>query len=267
MSLPDLPVVVQCNWDDSETWSPWDQAHANILCQDAAGRPTLRSLEIMRNVVRTAVASDTCRLVVEDRDYNLRPLRASSVLAPNLVLHRRVRVLRQVTAGVWQALFFGYITSIAPVVSALVPPLCELTLESPLAVLARRQVAVPQLPAPPVYIVREPLTSALGTLIQATGLPPRLQAIQEVGEVQIGGSWGGGTVQVGQTLAELAQIAGALVWVEPLYATTGTDANFQLHWEAPNLSASVIVHWDWRDRDLFRTPAPETIYTDAMATA
>jgi hypothetical protein len=269
MSLPDLPFVVQANWDDSE-WgasSPWDQAHANILCQDAAGQPTLHRVEIQRNLVRTAVAPETCRLLVEDRGYNLRPYRASSSLSPHLALHRRVRVLRQVTPGVWQALFFGYITSIQPQAAELSPPLCEITLESPLAVLARRQEAVPQLEAPPVYVVREPSTSALGSLLEATQISRRVLSIANVGETTIGGTWGGGTVNVGKTLAELAQIAGALLWCEPLYAQDADDPNFLIHWDSPNPSTLLTVHWDWLAGDLARTPAPETTYTDAMAAA
>jgi hypothetical protein len=121
-------------------------------------------------------------------------------------------------------------------------------------------------------VVREPgstetNTSALGSLFEATQINSRVLSLANVGETPIGGSWGGGTVNVGKSLAELAQIAGALVWCEPLYAQNANDPNFFIHWDSPNPFTPLTVHWDWHAGDLERTPAPETTYTDALASA
>jgi hypothetical protein len=253
MSIPDEKLVIQVNWDDTESSTAWDQTHANILLGQ------VKQVQVQRNAFHSAVKAETCTIQATDVGYLMRPLKESSPLWPNVRLHRRVRVLRRLPTDGFQAVFFGYLTNIQadPVASS--PPRVTLTAESALAVLARRKIAMP------TVVDGEVWRSTVGSSNAGTGILATLMTqlsligsaflnFDDVGHQKIPGTYGGGTLTVGEVLAQCCAATGCALSCEPQVQGAPGEPNFVLRWTRSLGEGTPAVTWDSRAGTLEGSP-------------
>ena len=240
MTLPTGPIAVQCNWSDTNAWNMWDQANANYLGDCP------HELRLMRQAGRPSLGEDTLTLVVEDAAWWVVPGKADSPLYPHVQLGRRVRVLEQVPwpTGTWTAQFFGYLTEIEPIDRKGERATVRLVAESPLRVLARQPVTLPALPAGnAIYQAATPDGTALYELLRAAGVSPLYQDIADAFYGGLTADWDGRETTVGEALAQLAQLSGAVYACEPQYATASGQPDWLLSWRKPGPADAAAFTW------------------------
>lgn len=264
MSIPDEALVVQVNWNDTEPVSAWDQTHANILLGQ------LKQVQVQRNAFHSAIKAETCTIQATDVGYLMRPLKESSPLWPNVRLHRRIRVLRRIDPDKVQAVFFGYLTNIQADPKAISPPRVTLTAESALAVLARRKVAMPTVVNGEVWRStvdsRNAGTGILAALMtQLSFIGSTFLDFDDVGHQKITGTWGGGTLTVGEVLAQCCGATGCSLSCEPQVQAVDGDPNFVLRWTRALGEGTPAVTWDSRAGELEGTPTLTIDYNDERA--
>lgn len=264
MSIPDALLVTQVNWTDVEGAAAWDQTYANLL------QNQVKQVQVQHNAFHSAVKAETCTIQATDPGYLMRPLKESSPLWPNVRLHRRIRVLRRLAPNSFQAVFFGYLTNIQADPTALSPPRVTLTAESALAVLARRKVAMPTVVDGEVWR-RVGDTANTGTGILAA-LMTQLSLIgspyldfDDVGHQKIPGTWGGGTLTVGEVLAQCCGATGCSLSCEPQVQALDGDPNFVLQWRRALGAGTPAVSWDSRAGELEGSPTLTIDYNDERA--
>jgi len=259
MSIPDHRLVVQINWTDVEGYTAWDQPYADWVGAN------LISVDVQRAAFHKSVRGETCTVEIADPGYLIRPLKASSPLWPNVRLHRRIRVLKRVSPGVFKAVFFGYLTNIKPDPVAISPPRVTLTAESPLAVLARRKVEVDEFNNTPVWVGESSNTGhgILARVMEQTGLiGTNTLQFENVGNQRIIGTWGGGTSEVGTLLEQMVGATGCVVSCEPIVQSAPGELNFVLKWYLPLGNEAPTVTWHNIDRTLEATSTLTIDYND-----
>lgn len=264
MAIPDQPLVVQVNWNDTEGPSAWNQTHANILVGQ------VQSLQVQHNAFHKDVRAEVCTIEATDLDYQLRPLKESSALWPNVRLHRRIRALRRTPLGGFQCVFFGYLSNIQNDPKAINPPTVTLTAESALAVLARRKVTMPtEVNAAVWRSLPDSRTTGTGILndlmqqLSFTGTP--FIDFDDVGHQKIEGTWGGGVLTVAEVLAACCGATGCVMSCEAYVQELEGDPNFVLHWRRPLGGGTPAVSWDSRDGTLEASSTLTIDYNDTRA--
>lgn len=224
MPLPNQPIALQVNWTDAQGVAAWEQTNANILSD------CVQEVVITRSLCLAGIEEDTCRLVCTDPDWDLVMGRVASVLYPNVVPGRRVRILEQDASapGTWYAKFFGYITEIEPTPTDERPATVTLLLESPLHRLADQVVTLPELAA------GLGVAQAIAALLTAAPIHPTFYQLDAFyRNTALPAAWGGGEATFGQALAELLLLAQAVAAVEPQYAVAASDPDYILRiWQA-----------------------------------
>ena len=264
MTLPDQGWVVQINWSDEDTDPPWSDASVSTFVTREV------AIDIERRSFRGSLRSDTCSITLDDIGFDIRPSKASSSLAPNVVLGRRVRVLAQTApgSGVWHCWFFGYIRDYQPAPNDDCPATTVILADGPLAALAPMQVALSPSIGAVVWDATDPFHTGLWHLLQESGLwGSNILDLEDVGAVTLPDDWAGpnleGTAFVpanfqqksfSEWLTILVNQAKTFVADEPQYAVSAGDPDWTLHWYLPTPTATTDFSWSAPNSELEPTP-------------
>lgn len=242
MPMPSGVVAVQTNWTGLDTGHlAWEQANANFLSS------CVQEIQYSQTLMMPALGSDTCRLICSDPTWAIVPgmgtLRdlSTNPLFPYVVPGVRMRVL-EYDGSAWQPQFFGYATAFEPEPLDEFQATVTITLESPLARLARKKVTLQELPAgSAVWATENPSLTAAWRVFFALGLAetPFVQLDPPRAARSLPRAWGGGEAEVGATLRELLVLGGAILACEPQYAVAAGDPDYVLHWFQPSSTATL----------------------------
>jgi hypothetical protein len=246
MPLPNLPYVIQTNWQQLTAWSPWEQAHANILSADDNNLLTTMDLRIRRGIYYPTISADTATIQCYDPGWHLVPEKLDSALYPSPLKGCATRILRQTGYGtnIWEPSFFGFITRVEPDLRdwSRATSFVTLTVESPLRVVGARNVTPIAIPAGGwVYTTAGANVSALTALLQAAGLwTPDMLDLEDPGAapVPLPTAFGGQPVQFAQALSDLLYVAKAAAKAFPLFAVAAGQPDWTFQYWTPRLSVA-----------------------------